>query len=131
MWTPTFAFRELHKLSLKAIAKGHAANPRLTFVFEDVRHFKAFQGFWKRYGVRRLPSTGFYMTTSALALCKKVHLFGFWPFANSTAGELLKVHYYNEEKFRVHDMLLEFRWLLSMHHFGLLQLHSGNCTNVG
>ena len=105
-------------------------NPDLTFIIEDVRHFRAVQLFWKQYGVRQRLSTGFYMVSSALSLCKKVHLFGFWPFGMRLSGERLSFHYYGESKSKFHDMSLEFKWLLSMHRNGMLQLYVDNCRST-
>ena len=127
VWTPAFAYKPSMKASLKAIKNGKILNPNLTFIIEDPRHFTAVQLFWNQYGVKRRLSTGFYMVSSALALCKKIHLFGFWPYGIRLSGENSTYHYYNEVRSRIHDMNLEFKWLLAMHRHGMLQLHIDKC----
>ena len=129
IWTPTFAFKGYSKNSIKAISTGQKSNPNLTFIMEGTEHFKAFFLFWKQYGFKRLSSTGFYIVSCALALCKNVNVYGFWPFAKLPSGEDVNYHYFNDIKARIHDMSLEFKWIFTMHHFGLLNLHVGNCTN--
>ena len=133
VWTPTFAYKGFIKDSLKAITTGNKSNSNLTFIIANPKHYIAFHLFWKIYGLEKFSSTGFYTISCALTLCKNVHVFGFWPFDKSltSSTQNLRYHYYNEIKGskRVHDMPLEFKWILSMHHFGLLQLHVGKCTN--
>ncbi|XP_072021438.1 alpha-2,8-sialyltransferase 8F-like isoform X1 [Amphiura filiformis] len=129
VWTPAFGFKGYYKDSLKAIQKANGSNPNLTFILEGTKHFKASQIFWKQYGMKKMPSTGFYIVNCALALCKNVHIFGFWPLKKTLDGRIAPYHYYNEVVGKSHDFSTELKWILTMHHFGLLKLHVGNCTD--
>ena len=74
-------------------------------------------------------STGFYFLSSALELCDRVHLYGFWPFKASPEGRDLRYHYFDDVELKSHDMTTEFRTIVAMHQLGLLRLHVGNCTD--
>ncbi len=77
-----------------------------------------------------MPSTGFYMITNALTLCNKLNVFGFWPFPKTVDGRTNSYHYFNNVtgNWR-HNFTLEMKWIATMHRYGLLQLHMGNCMN--
>ncbi len=128
MWTPVFGFKGYAKDSLKAIRKTNGSNPNLTFLMEGTKHFKAVQRFWKQYGMKHHFSTGFYMVSSALSLCNKVSVFGFWPLEKTLDGRSIPYHYYNNVTGKRHDFSSELKWILTMHHFGLLKFQHRNCT---
>ena len=131
IWTPAFGGGRLYQRTFNVIRKANGSNPNLKFIIEDSHHFRAVQKFWNSYDLNKMLSSGFYFVNCALALCQRVNIFGFWPFQESVDGRPLSYHYFNEMpwKIRQHDMPYEFKILVAMHHHGLLQLHSGNCTN--
>ncbi len=130
VWTSAFSVGGFYQDTINAIQKVNGSNPKLQFIFENNDHFLAVQAFWKRYGVKKMLSSGFYFVSSALELCKKVNAFGFWPFmVTPDRRRAIANHYYNivPRKGR-HDMSDEFKLLVAMHYYGLLHLHVGNCT---
>ena len=132
IWTPAFGglHGKLYQKSFKVIRKVNGSNLNLKFIIEDSHHFRAVQTFWNSYNLNKLMSSGFYFVNCALALCQRVTIFGFWPFRESADGRPLAYHYFDKIPWKkAHDMSLEFKILVAMHHHGLLQLHSGNCTN--
>ena len=128
VWTPTFSHKQLYKWSLKSINIAKKLNPALTFVFGSTAHFNAFGRFKNRYGLWKPTSTGLYFVSCALSLCKRVNVFGFWPFRTSVDGRDLRYHYHNEIQIqRKHSMDTEFKILIAMHRLGLLKLNVGEC----
>ncbi len=123
-----FSFKGDIAHSLKAIRKTNGSNPNLTFVMESTKHFKAVQRFWKQYGITNHLSSGFYIVSCALSMCNNVSLFGFWPLEKALDGRSIPYHYYNDLTGKLHDFSSELKWILTMHHFGLLKFQHGNCT---
>lgn len=131
VWTSSFAsgVNNYTKESLRAIEIGRKApHKNIQFAFEDTAHFRAFKEFWNEYGIKKWSSTGFYFISSALAMCDHVKVFGFWPFTKYVDGRQLSYHYHDDIKLkRGHDMPFEFKFVVAMHHFGLLKIHAGKC----
>ncbi|XP_072022335.1 alpha-N-acetylneuraminide alpha-2,8-sialyltransferase-like [Amphiura filiformis] len=105
-------------------------DPKLTLVSWNIDHFYSIGKFWKRYGLNRHLTTGFYFVTCALDLCSVVHLFGFWPFGNSLDGQTIPAHYYDGIKLSTtyHDSSYELRLYLTMHQLGMLKFHIDDCS---
>ncbi|KAG7464580.1 hypothetical protein MATL_G00167110 [Megalops atlanticus] len=85
--------------------------------------------FWRQKGLaaKRL-SSGFLLVNTALELCEKVDLYGFWPFDSLQQRSLLHHYYDNVGPVKgVHAMPEEFRRLLQMHYEGVLQVHVKEC----
>ncbi|XP_072022337.1 CMP-N-acetylneuraminate-poly-alpha-2,8-sialyltransferase-like isoform X2 [Amphiura filiformis] len=105
-------------------------DPKLTLVRGNMDHAYSIEQFWKRYGLNRRPTSGFYFVTCALDLCSVVHLFGFWPFGNSLDGQTIPDHYYNSVKLdtTIHASNYELRLYLTMHQLGMLKFHVDDCS---
>ena len=98
----------------------------------DGAHFNAVQNMWlsQRTGFTQKLTTGFYFVTSALTLCNELNLFGFWPFTESPDGRQVRYHYYNNVvlETKIHDISMEWKYIVALHHAGLANVHAGNCT---
>ena len=75
------------------------------------------------------------MTTVAVSLCKKVNLYGFWPFTKDLEGNQVPYHYYDDIKlgnasFATHAFSEEFRTLLQLHEDGIVNLQVHPCETV-
>ena len=101
-------------------------------IISNSRPFYARSKFWEHFGMTKRPSTGFYFISVALALCTDVHLYGFSPFDRGLDGwKPVSYHYYDNLNITVaHDMVYEFKTMVSMHQLGLLHLHVDKCTNT-
>ena len=129
VWTPALGFTGNCLGMLGKIKNVAKANKALHFIAGDSMHFKAVSDFWNQHGLKNKSSSGFYFINTALALCSEVHVFGFWPFNVTTDGSPAPYHYYNDLTFtKSHDMPYELRVIIAMHHFGLLRLHVGKCS---
>ncbi|XP_072022027.1 alpha-N-acetylneuraminide alpha-2,8-sialyltransferase-like [Amphiura filiformis] len=103
---------------------------KLTLVRGNMGHFKKLNTLWKKYGVNRVQTSGFYFLNCALDLCSEVHLFGYWPFHTSLEGRTVPAHYYDGVTLnqKIHKTSDEIRLLLTMHQFGMLKLHINDCS---
>ncbi|XP_061211599.1 sia-alpha-2,3-Gal-beta-1,4-GlcNAc-R:alpha 2,8-sialyltransferase-like [Neopsephotus bourkii] len=89
----------------------------------------------KRLSPKRL-STGILVYTLASALCDRVHLYGFWPFAwHPRSRQALPYHYYDKKgtKFTTkwqesHQLPAEFQLLARLHAQGLAHLTLAPCA---
>uniref|UniRef100_A0A8C5M9S6 Uncharacterized protein n=1 Tax=Leptobrachium leishanense TaxID=445787 RepID=A0A8C5M9S6_9ANUR len=85
--------------------------------------------YWKENGiaVRRL-SSGFMIVSTALEICDKVTLYGFWPFDQDTNGKPILHHYYDNmpPKRGAHSMPDEF-FYTQMHSKGIVKLQVEKC----
>ena len=128
IWLPQLAFPKIFNDSFARTNADIHRRPRIPFIIQDYSHWRAFYFFWKQYGIETPSSSGFYFLSCALALCKNVRVFGFWPFATSPTGELVSYHYYDKVSGQGHDIPLEFKVIVSMHRLGLVKLQVGNCA---
>ncbi|KAF5899708.1 lipoxygenase homology domain-containing protein 1, partial [Clarias magur] len=90
------------------------------------------QRFWAAQGVRaKRLSSGLMLATAALELCQEVHLYGFWAFPMNPAGIFITHHYYDNVKPRpgFHAMPHELFNFLHLHSRGILNVHTGVCSN--
>ena len=119
------------KRTLQAIENVNGTNPNLKFIQENLQHFAANRIFWKKLGLKKRLSSGFYFVSVALALCSDVHVYGFWSFEKGPDGRPIPYHYYNSmENTSAHNMPSEFKMMVAMHQLGLLHLHVDRCTNT-
>ncbi|XP_065517085.1 alpha-N-acetylneuraminate alpha-2,8-sialyltransferase ST8SIA3 isoform X2 [Lathamus discolor] len=89
----------------------------------------------KHLSPKRL-STGILVYTLASALCDRIHLYGFWPFAfDPSSRQELPYHYYDKKgtKFTTkwqesHQLPAEFQLLYRMHGAGLAKLTLAPCA---
>ncbi|XP_071954202.1 alpha-N-acetylneuraminate alpha-2,8-sialyltransferase ST8SIA3-like [Antedon mediterranea] len=128
IWIPAFGDNYWTKTVFRAFYHHRTSNSKL--VFGHPEHFKAIWRFWTKQGLQTWPSTGFYLTTTALDLCNEVHLFGFWPFNKQYYPEThdVQYHYYEHLPWaKKHNMTSEFQILWQMHMNGVLKLHIGKC----
>ncbi|XP_038066549.1 alpha-2,8-sialyltransferase 8B-like [Patiria miniata] len=103
----------------------------LSIAFGDPDQFSLIRNYWVTKGLQKYPSTE--IATAAIALCEEVHLYGFWPFVDSSMPHVtthpVKYHYFdNTHMVRTHDMQAEFELLTRLHQVGVLRLHIRACS---
>ncbi|KAG7468200.1 hypothetical protein MATL_G00140310 [Megalops atlanticus] len=135
LWIPAFMAKggeERVEWAVRLILQ-HTINVRTAF--PSLRLLHAVRGYWLTNKVLiKRPTTGLLMYTLATRFCEEIHLYGFWPFARDSQGNLVKYHYYDTLTYEYtsraspHTMPLEFRTLRSLHSQGALRLHVGACT---
>ncbi len=103
-------------------------NSHLSVIKAGTGHFYRNYKFWKKYGLNKYPSTGFYFINCALTLCSEVNVFGFWPFNVHLHGVSVDTHYYSQVRLARHDFLHEVSVLLSMHQLGMIKMHVEKCA---
>ncbi|XP_078615369.1 alpha-N-acetylneuraminide alpha-2,8-sialyltransferase-like [Branchiostoma floridae x Branchiostoma japonicum] len=58
------------------------------------QHRRLMSSFWAEEGLNEpTPTSGFYLVSAALALCRHVRVFGFWPFLTDRRQRALQYHY--------------------------------------
>ncbi|XP_006824342.2 alpha-N-acetylneuraminide alpha-2,8-sialyltransferase-like [Saccoglossus kowalevskii] len=88
-----------------------------THMIETRRH-------WKKWGINKIMSTGFYLVSVAIELCDEVQLYGFWPFTVSPRGKPVSYHYYDDLNFTTtHNFSAEFDVLVKLHELGVVELN--------
>ncbi len=128
IWVP-FKNKTLMGQVVEAVKLIHTSKPSPILGRGNLDHLKRIEIFWKKYGLKKYQSTGFYFVNCAIVLCEEVHLFGFWPFNTAIDGRSVTVHYYDKTELSPkHDTPCEWKILLSMHHHGLLKLHIIDCS---
>ncbi|XP_077866294.1 alpha-2,8-sialyltransferase 8E-like [Saccoglossus kowalevskii] len=130
LWLPAFANHQCLEDCYRAREEINSGVNEI--VFGNPNHFLQVSRYWrKKYNLRRLLTTGFYLVNVALALCEETHLFGFWPFLQNPNEETLKFHYYDDMHFEkaklIHSFPIEFKILHDLHQNGVLQLHVDTC----
>ncbi|XP_036400141.1 alpha-2,8-sialyltransferase 8B-like [Megalops cyprinoides] len=135
LWIPAFMAKggeERVEWAVRLILQ-HTINVRAAF--PSLRLLHAVRGYWLTNKVLiKRPTTGLLMYTLATRFCEEIHLYGFWPFARDSLGNLVKYHYYDTLTYAYtsqaspHTMPLEFRTLRLLHSQGALRLHVGACT---
>ncbi|XP_054764928.2 CMP-N-acetylneuraminate-poly-alpha-2,8-sialyltransferase-like isoform X2 [Lytechinus pictus] len=130
IWYPCFGARHLVEPCLKAMSYRDQIDSQL--VIGHPSHYVSMWEFWKRRGLKKKPSTGFFLINVAATMCNEIHLYGFWPFPVELRERTVHqtaYHYFNEIPFTSHhNSDGEFRILLQMHMLGTLNLHTGACT---
>ncbi|XP_075061697.1 alpha-2,8-sialyltransferase 8E-like [Mixophyes fleayi] len=85
---------------------------------------------WQKTGLSaKRMSSGLMLVSAAIELCKKVTLYGFWPFSQGPEGNIIPHHYYDNIKPRpgFHSMPDEFHLYTKMHLKGALYIKVGKC----
>ncbi|XP_053708788.1 alpha-2,8-sialyltransferase 8F-like [Synchiropus splendidus] len=99
-------------------------------VFLNPKYMSKLTDFWRSRGVKAARlSSGLFMVSMALELCRNVHVYGFWPFNIDPFGLYYLPHHYYDNRMprRFHKMSAEFINLLQLHVQGVIRLHLGSC----
>ncbi|XP_072177728.1 alpha-N-acetylneuraminide alpha-2,8-sialyltransferase-like [Diadema setosum] len=132
LWMPVFGLKSSLSFNLRVVRLLSAATelPDLEVAISNPDHFAAVQDFWRGRFVSGRISTGLYLTTLALTMCRETHLYGFWPFSRDLSLRPIKHHYYDayEAPLPMHSFTDEFGSLLKMHEDGILRMHFGQCN---
>ncbi|XP_028328694.1 alpha-2,8-sialyltransferase 8F-like isoform X2 [Gouania willdenowi] len=131
LWLPAFSLRYNTKISIRAARVIKEFKSPIKPVFANPKYHKKLHSFWSSLGLREARlSTGFMIVSLALEVCKRVDLYGFWPFEiHPERFNLLTNHYYDNvpAKKAFHAMPSEFERLLQLHSKGVLRIHLGDC----
>ncbi|XP_033112540.1 alpha-2,8-sialyltransferase 8B-like isoform X2 [Anneissia japonica] len=92
------------------------------------RQLKApLQKFWK---LDSIPSSGVFLYTLAFTFCRKVSLYGFYPFNQTRSGQPLRFHYYENASFvNTHSMPIEFDMIFQLYKTGGLRIVTESCVS--
>ncbi|XP_040202891.1 alpha-2,8-sialyltransferase 8F-like [Rana temporaria] len=127
---PAFAYVSSTEVSFRVFYSVEEFQLKNKVVYYHPDYLSNISSYWKEMGVeaRRL-SSGVMIVTAALELCKKVTLYGFWPFSRDPEGNVILHHYYdnNIPKPGFHAMPHEFFIYTKMHSKGALYLQVGKC----
>ena len=106
-----------------------AGDESLTIVRANKQHYHQNNVYWRQLGLKRYPTTEFYLLNCALDLCLDVTLYGVWPFSTYLDGRNIPAHYYESKTpSETHDRQWELRLLLAMHQLGIMKLHIKDCS---
>uniref|UniRef100_A0A8C5MAQ2 ST8 alpha-N-acetyl-neuraminide alpha-2,8-sialyltransferase 6 n=1 Tax=Leptobrachium leishanense TaxID=445787 RepID=A0A8C5MAQ2_9ANUR len=127
---PAFSFPSNTVVSFKAYYTLEDFGSQQKVVYFHPNYLDNLAVYWKKKGlaVRRL-SSGLMIVSTALEICNKVTLYGFWPFAQDFNGKPIPNHYYNKNPPNryMHSMPSEFFLYSQMHSKGILKLKVGRC----
>ncbi|XP_019628136.1 PREDICTED: alpha-N-acetylneuraminide alpha-2,8-sialyltransferase-like [Branchiostoma belcheri] len=98
-------------------------------------HRRLVSDFWAKEGLNEpTPTSGFYLVSAALAFCKHVRIFGFWPFLTNRQGAQVDYHYTLNYLHRDggltnwnHRIDREFFKLVELYRDGVVELVTGTC----
>ncbi|XP_035661467.1 alpha-N-acetylneuraminide alpha-2,8-sialyltransferase-like [Branchiostoma floridae] len=136
-----FTYQRVTKLSFSGYetvqsAKGKTTNASM--IFGHPQHLDLATKFWKKkYNIteRRLTS-GLYLAGTALSMCRKTRLYGFWPFDQDRQGRVLTHHYYDNVtmsarhvKIRQHAIPEEYAVLRGLHDRGVIHMTTDRCSS--
>ncbi|KAM9780383.1 alpha-2,8-sialyltransferase 8F-like [Neosynchiropus ocellatus] len=124
------AFPDESNLVFNSIGILRALNSPSRPVFLNPRYLSKLTVFWRSRGVKAARlSSGFFMVSMALELCRNVHVYGFWPLNVDPFGLYYLPHHYYDNRMpkRFHKMSAEFQSLLQLHVQGVIRLHLGSC----
>ncbi|XP_053708094.1 alpha-2,8-sialyltransferase 8F-like isoform X1 [Synchiropus splendidus] len=124
------AFPDQTHLVFKSINILRALKSPSRPVFLHPKYLSKLTDFWRSRGVKAARlSSGFFMVSMALELCRNVHVYGFWPLSVDPFGLYYLSHHYYDNRMpkRVHKMSAEFQSLLQLHVQGVIRLHLGSC----
>ncbi|XP_078616490.1 alpha-N-acetylneuraminide alpha-2,8-sialyltransferase-like [Branchiostoma floridae x Branchiostoma japonicum] len=134
--TSPFSTRDHTQKLLDLQRTVHQQRMRPTVVLGHPVHWNATVEYWNRAGLGRTMSNGFYLVSSALSLCNKVTVFGFWPFTEDKQGRHVDFHMaqnvwphlsHEQSEESLARMRAEFQMLLELHRLGLLRLVTDPC----
>ena len=130
VWSPAYANQMHRKLALRSFRRIKHSKSQVDYVIGDPSHYNALQVMWETIGLTHRMSTGFYFVTSALSLCDKINVYGFWSLANAPDGRNVSYHYYDDITLsESHDWSREIKFIFGLHNMGVLQVHVGKCTS--
>ncbi|XP_053708261.1 alpha-2,8-sialyltransferase 8F-like isoform X2 [Synchiropus splendidus] len=99
-------------------------------VFLNPKYMSKLTDFWRSRGVKAARlSSGLFMVSMALELCRNVHVYGFWPFSIHPFGLYFLPHHYYDDTLprKFHKMPVEFDLLLQLHTQGVIRIQLGAC----
>nr|XP_056720070.1 alpha-N-acetylneuraminide alpha-2,8-sialyltransferase-like [Euleptes europaea] len=130
IFIPAFSFVGHSDVSYRALYTMEDFGMGQHAYFMNPRYLDALGIYWKDHGFhpRRL-SSGFMLVNMALEFCKRITLYGFWPFPHDLANRTIPHHYYDNTwpKPGIHAMSSEFSLYLKMYAQGVLRLRVGKC----
>ena len=91
--------------------------------------------FTRLWSLQKIPSGGIVVFTVAMSFCRRISLYGFYPFYNDPlTKETLPYHYYDRNKInlnvpRLHDMPEEYQIFKELNSTGQIRLVT-KCTQV-
>ncbi|XP_039596286.1 alpha-2,8-sialyltransferase 8F isoform X2 [Polypterus senegalus] len=126
---PAFSYKRNTAVSFRALNTLQDFKSQVQPIFLNPKYLQNLAQFWRHHGFQASQlSSGFTIVSLALELCHNIHIYGFWPFTDGLEGQHLKHHYYDDCKAKtIHNLPAEFRWLLTLHKKGILQMHLGKC----
>ncbi|XP_033104875.1 alpha-2,8-sialyltransferase 8B-like [Anneissia japonica] len=104
-------------------------NLRVKIVYPYRNLLSPITRFWKI----KNPSLGLIMYTAAASICRRVSLYGFYPFYKLPNGEPLKHHYYDNRTLNYttnHHMPAEYEMLKSFNKSRIIRLVTDKCRNL-
>ncbi|XP_033110000.1 alpha-2,8-sialyltransferase 8F-like isoform X2 [Anneissia japonica] len=85
----------------------------------------------KFWDITEHPSSGLFLYSIAVPICKTISLYGFYPYSKLPSGKRMKYHYYEnfyiEDFVMGHDLPKEFRLLMKLNRAGALRLRAKPC----
>ncbi|XP_036404854.1 alpha-2,8-sialyltransferase 8E-like [Megalops cyprinoides] len=130
LMTAAFSYTANTDIAFRVLHTMRDMRPQQEVLFINPDYLFNLDRFWRQKGHAAIRlSSGFMLVNTALELCQKVDLYGFWPFSVTPQQQSLLHHYYDNvgPVKGVHQMTEEFLRLLQMHNEGVLQVHVGEC----
>ncbi|XP_073419028.1 alpha-2,8-sialyltransferase 8F-like [Dendrobates tinctorius] len=128
---PAFSYMHNMDVSFRALHTVQDFDLPNKVIFFHPEYLKNISIYWRKKGlkVKRL-SSGLMLVSAAIELCKKITLYGFWPFSEDLEGDNIPHHYYDNRvpKPGFHSMPEEFYFYTQMHLKGILHLKVGLCS---
>ncbi|XP_063785577.1 alpha-2,8-sialyltransferase 8F-like [Pseudophryne corroboree] len=127
---PAFSYVHNTELSLRVQHSLQDFDLQNSVVFFHPDYLTKLSTYWETMGLSaKRMSSGLMLVSVAMEVCKKVTLYGFWPFAQDPEGNLIPHHYYDDicPKPGFHSMPEEFYFYTKMHLKGALHLKVGKC----
>ncbi|XP_075131635.1 alpha-2,8-sialyltransferase 8E-like [Leptodactylus fuscus] len=129
---PAFSYARNTDVSFRVLHSVQDFNLPNKVAFFHPQYLRNLSMHWNETGlnVKRL-SSGLMLVSAAMELCKKVTLYGFWPFLEDPEGNPVPHHYYDNitPKPGFHSMPEEFFFYTKMHVKGALHLKVGQCSS--
>ncbi|XP_048374136.1 alpha-N-acetylneuraminide alpha-2,8-sialyltransferase-like [Sphaerodactylus townsendi] len=126
---PAFSFVGHSEIAYRALYTMEDFGMGRHAYFLNPHYLSTLGQYWKgqSFHPQRL-SSGFMFVNMALELCKRITLYGFWPFPHDLANRMIPHHYYDNALPKpIHAMSNEFSHYLKMYTQGVLRLRLGKC----
>ncbi|XP_071957675.1 CMP-N-acetylneuraminate-poly-alpha-2,8-sialyltransferase-like isoform X2 [Antedon mediterranea] len=82
----------------------------------------------KFWNTTKTPSSGLYLHAVAASACKKISMYGFYPFNQTKSGHALPFHYYEKVSFKnKHNIPEEYMKLVEFNRTGVIRLVTKQC----